>query len=384
MLSWLGSNSQGIEHIVSVVTIIVGAITIFLTPINILTWWAIRRQTNAAEDQAVSSRKQIHADRVAEIFMTLRKFENFIVHSGMAGPGRDYSEFGNISSKGGKICEEYLELQEAFYLSRLISEPLFEFMKERMEEADGLQRIPDPDLFQKKLQEFHRSWDVYELANKLRELSWAPEPHEKKEAAMNVREGTRRLALLLGVVGAILGGFASYVELQTILNQRALQAQFEQLAASDVVQQERKVLQAWTPVDQTSKQRQNSDLPPVWSRQPQIDPKTGERVQPQNAQPTHGPWEKYAGKDQWEEAANEFRQEQSEVSKGGIEIIHWAKDYGVKSIETEDGQTLYPTPAPAASTYFLAAFFPVLGFFVPWGAVRAIGWVWAGFSQAST
>jgi len=28
--------------------------------------------------------------------------------------------------------------------------------------------------------------------------------------AMNLKEGTRRLALLLGVVGAILGGFASY------------------------------------------------------------------------------------------------------------------------------------------------------------------------------
>ena len=32
---------------------------------------------------------------------------------------------------------------------------------------------------------------------------------------MNLKEGTRRLALLLGVVGAILGGFASYLVLQT-------------------------------------------------------------------------------------------------------------------------------------------------------------------------
>jgi len=38
---------------------------------------------------------------------------------------------------------------------------------------------------------------------------------------MNLREGTRRLALLLGVVGTIFGGFASYMELQTVQNQRA-------------------------------------------------------------------------------------------------------------------------------------------------------------------
>jgi hypothetical protein len=42
-----------------------------------------------------------------------------------------------------------------------------------------------------------------------------------ERAAMNLAEGTRRLALLLGVVGAILAGFASYLELQTVLGQRA-------------------------------------------------------------------------------------------------------------------------------------------------------------------
>ena len=57
---------------------------------------------------------------------------------------------------------------------------------------------------------------------------------------MNLREGTRRLALLLGVVGAILGGFASYLFLQPALEQRARHNRFEQLANSDVVKQERK------------------------------------------------------------------------------------------------------------------------------------------------
>ena len=57
---------------------------------------------------------------------------------------------------------------------------------------------------------------------------------------MNLREGTRRLALLLGVVGAVLGGFLSYLELQTALGQRARHNQFEALANSEVVRQERR------------------------------------------------------------------------------------------------------------------------------------------------
>jgi hypothetical protein len=68
---------------------------------------------------------------------------------------------------------------------------------------------------------------------------------------------------------------------------------------------------------------------------------------------------------------------------GAIKTIHWTKDYGVKSIETEDGQTLYPTTAPNRWLYLLVALFPVFGFLIPWGTIRAIGWVGAGFVQPS-
>ena len=42
---------------------------------------------------------------------------------------------------------------------------------------------------------------------------------------------------------------------------------------------------------------------------------------------------------------------------------------------------LYPTPSPSAWLYFSIVLFPVLGFFIPWGALHAIGWVGSGFSQ---
>ena len=59
---------------------------------------------------------------------------------------------------------------------------------------------------------------------------------------MNFREGTRRLAVLLGAVGAILGGFASYVELQSVIVQRASYNKFEQLAQSQAVRDARNCL----------------------------------------------------------------------------------------------------------------------------------------------
>jgi hypothetical protein len=77
----------------------------------------------------------------------------------------------------------------------------------------------------------------------------------------------------------------------------------------------------------------------------------------------------------------------AEINKDGIKTIFWDKDHvwndasGVYSIETDTGQTLYPTPAPSAWLYFLAVLFPIFGFFIPWGVVRSVGWVGAGFVQ---
>jgi hypothetical protein len=147
---------------------------------------------------------------------------------------------------------------------------------------------------------------------------------------VNLREGTRRLALLLGVVGIILGGFASYAELQSVLGQRTRHVRFEQLADSDAVKKEHKDVESgWFTVASPPDPSCNNDC--------------------------------------------------SAVNRDGIKTIHWGKNYGIQSIATEDGQTFYPTAAPAGWTYLLIALFPVLGFLIPWGAVRAIGWVGAGF-----
>jgi hypothetical protein len=60
-----------------------------------------------------------------------------------------------------------------------------------------------------------------------------------KRMPMNLREGVRRLALLLGAVGAIFAAFASCVELRTVLKQTLRHNRFEQLANSQAVQDSR-------------------------------------------------------------------------------------------------------------------------------------------------
>lgn len=176
---------------------------------------------------------------------------------------------------------------------------------------------------------------------------------------MNLREGTRRLALLLGVAGAIAGGFVSYLELQTTLEQWARHNEFEQLARSEVVQQERKVLQA-----QTDSQ---TGYVPAWTvDRSMVGTTAGDSLvrKPSGYVPT-------------------WAFEGIAVNKGGIKIIYWKDGWEVDSIDTMEGKLLSPTPAPGAGSYLLIAVLPFIGFFIPWGAVRAIGWVLAGFVHPS-
>lgn len=228
---------------------------------------------------------------------------------------------------------------------------------------------------------------------------------------MDLKEGTRRLALLLGVVGAIAGGFASYLELQTVIDQRARHNRFEQLANSDVVQRQSKFLQKsadFIPGPYPMDKKQFAQK--IKARFPEykdIDDETLaviilEKYPQYRDMVKVDPWEKYAVKEKSGTAIDPKTRERiqtqpdfipddpypaialpnpSDVNKGGIKTINWTHGYGVESIVTEDGQTLYPTPAPSAWLYLLVALFPVFGFFIPWGTIRAIGWVGAGFFQ---
>ena len=223
-----------------------------------------------------------------------------------------------------------------------------------------------------------------------------------KRMPMNLREGVRRLALLLGAVGAIFAAFASCVELRTVLKQTLRHNRFEQLANSQAVQDSRNcwkgvlsergcneektgpggvehqlgatnALMAWSVVFPNSQaiglpDGQIRDFPISMSKEQienvlQKEFPSGSAVV-RHEQLTKGPWEEFP---------------LSVVDRGEISVVRWSADLGIESIETRDGQILYPTPSPAWWTYPPIVLFPILGFFIPWGAVRASGWIGSRF-----
>jgi hypothetical protein len=72
----------------------------------------------------------------------------------------------------------------------------------------------------------------------------------------------------------------------------------------------------------------------------------------------------------------------SAARKEGIKSILWNKNLEVQSIEKEDGDVVIPAQPPSLWTYLLVVFFPVVGFVIPWGAIRALMWVGYGFTES--
>jgi hypothetical protein len=242
---------------------------------------------------------------------------------------------------------------------------------------------------------------------------------------MNLKEGTRRLALLLGVVGAIFGGVVSYFQLQSTIRQRGNYQRFEELANSQATNVQRNCILGIvgkqgcrepgnSPYPNTTRvslpNGEARDYPKEMSEE-QIEA-TLRKEFPSNNNAKIDPYAATAEPNDWEEVdpktlkpikkkvylddnGNPISQssapsltsgnapDASTVNKDGIAVIRWTKSLAIASIETQDGQTLYPTPAPGAWSCVAIALLPLLGFFIPWGAVRAIGWVGDGFAESS-
>lgn len=190
---------------------------------------------------------------------------------------------------------------------------------------------------------------------------------------MNLREGTRRLALLLGVVGILVGGFLSYLQLQQILLQRADHKRFEQLASLEAVKHHspQSIAAKWEALNARER---TSALAHMTSEQ---KIKLGIVLALIEASD--------AGLPQSDSPPAELRRDDVAlgVDAGGIKTVTWNRKLKIESLEMEDGETLYPTPKPSMWSYGLIVILPIFGFFVPWGVVRAIGWAGAGFVVAT-
>lgn len=199
---------------------------------------------------------------------------------------------------------------------------------------------------------------------------------------MNLREGTRRLALLLGAAGAIFGGFLSHLELQSLIRQRAEHRQFERLENSQGVQKVRNRLIGTIATAAKTGIEVPPNLPPatVDAFIAAPEPRQREALDKMSV-PAKEALLAALKKRKADGLLKKRGSVESEVHNGGIGTITWSAYYRIASITTEDGQTLFPTPAPAAWSYVLIAIFPLLGFIIPWGVIGAVAWAAAGFVQ---
>lgn len=208
---------------------------------------------------------------------------------------------------------------------------------------------------------------------------------------MNVKEGTRRLALLLGVIGATAGAVASYAILDDAMQVRARCKAFERQATTGAVEQERRYLLSL---------HLSPDAVPVY---------TTFEGQPPGATTTPDPYAPYGGlvrgvppgvvmvpfglpapgkSDKGIDLSSGFvafvpDSIASAATKEGIKSAVWNKNLEVQSIEKEDGDVVISVQGPSLWIYLLVAVFPAVGFAIPWGATRALGWVGYGFVEKS-
>ena len=140
---------------------------------------------------------------------------------------------------------------------------------------------------------------------------------------MNLKEGTRRLALLLGAVGAILGGVASYAKLQTVIKHN----EFEAFENSRIVLEEG---QQYTAEVQQERSNYLAEVSRLTAQMPPVTEADKFRVPEKRI---------YLGlviesiSNRKFDRFRKIERQHSDVDKGNIKVIGWTKDYGIKSID---------------------------------------------------
>jgi hypothetical protein len=156
---------------------------------------------------------------------------------------------------------------------------------------------------------------------------------------MNIKEGSRRLAIVLGGLGAIVGAFAGYQTVREVWEARTAQARFESFADSSAIKKDQSDL-----LDTVRKD---------WFAR--------------NARPQDR--KKLATLDE---------------SEHGIGVERFTIDSStgsITSIELSTGELLQNTKKPSRVNYLILPGYLVIGFLVPWCTIRILAWIIAGFSR---
>ena len=151
---------------------------------------------------------------------------------------------------------------------------------------------------------------------------------------MNFVEGLRRVGLVLGVCGGLLGATFGYVSAEKTWKQVAAAKKFESLIASPMMQQITKAAK------ESKANRDPNFIPDVFG----------------------------------------VEDEAIIVDHNGVKQVTVDSSGAITSIELSAGEVLKGgAPPPDRTDYLIPLLAPIAGFLVPWVTVRVLGWVLQGF-----
>lgn len=144
---------------------------------------------------------------------------------------------------------------------------------------------------------------------------------------MNVREGMRRLGILLGVWGGIVSGLLAYRDAKAAWDRHTAFRRFESLMASPTMRKAAKAVK-----DDVQKYTDSS-----WATM-----SVG-------------------------------------VNIGGIKEVTADRSGTISSVELSTGESVPKVEPPSVKRYLTLLLYSIVGFLLPWGAVRLLTWVGSGF-----
>lgn len=170
---------------------------------------------------------------------------------------------------------------------------------------------------------------------------------------MNFKEGMRRVGVLLGLAGAVVGGLFAHGQVTQLWAIHSANREFETALGSPTVRSVTAALQKYR-------------------REPWNTFRSGEFLD-------------YVPKDEMisRSAPKEDRVDVTviQVDHGGVKYMTSDQAGLVQSIVLTTGEHLYQREAPALGAFLVPILYPLVGFLVPWGAIRAITWIGMGFFE---
>jgi hypothetical protein len=213
---------------------------------------------------------------------------------------------------------------------------------------------------------------------------------------MNVREGTRRTGIVLGVLGACAGVVLGYVVTQPLWRDWSQQNRFQRLLNTPTVRGASGA--DWCARHAPGKYKSCDierlpNLPPL--------PKGYELYKPRMVDPCYEtnasdkgqlhwikmePWERDWSK-KWPAVGQIvntiFRLESFAPQQNGygIALIRYNASGTVTELDLTTGEKIERPKSSTSFPYILVLnlLFPVLGFLIPWGAIKATTWIATGF-----